>query len=160
MTGDKELEDTKSLESKPGKRPEEARQGDVIHFMYSPNSDPSAYWLQGTLNNRIDKLETTVESGWRKNRFEVNKISIIKHWGDPKPLPTTITVNLAKESGWALGTRIDSCSRKECDQNVKIHLGYDAMKSMNLISDDGESEEPDGYSHITRHKYEINLLPP
>ena len=91
---------------------------------------------------------------------EVNKISIIKHWGDPKPLPTTITVDLTKESGWALGTRIDSCSRKECDQNVKIHLGYDAIKSMNLISNDDESEEPDGYSHMTSHKYEINLLPP
>ena len=42
MTGDKELEDTKSLEFKPEKRPENAIQGDVIRFMYSPNSDPSA----------------------------------------------------------------------------------------------------------------------
>ena len=159
-TGDKELEYTKSLEFKPGKRPEEAIQGNVIRFMYSPSSDPSAYWLQGTLNSRIDKLETAVKSGWRKNRFEVNKISIIKYWGDPKPLPTTIVVNLTNETAWALGTRIESCSRKECDHNVRIHLGYDAIKTMNLISDNGESEEPDGYSHMTRHKYEVKLLPP
>ena len=63
-TGDKELEYTKSLEFKPGKRPEEAIQGNVIRFMYSPSSDPSAYWLQGTLNARIDKFETAVKSGW------------------------------------------------------------------------------------------------
>ena len=86
------------------------------------------------------------------NRFKVNKISIIKHWGDLKSLPETITVNLTKETAWALGTRIESYSTKGYDQNVRIHLGYDAIKSMNLISDDGESEEPDGYAHMTRHK--------
>ena len=160
MTSDKDLKHTVPLEFKHGKRPEEAKQGNVIRFMYSPNGDPSAYWLQGTLNSRIDKLETAVKSGWRKNRFEVNKISIIKHWGDPKPLPTTITVNLTKETAWALGTRIESCSRKECDQHVRIHLGYDAIKSMNLIGNDDEAEEPDGYSHMTSHKYEISLFPP
>ena len=160
MTGDKELEDTKSLEFKHGKRPEEAIQGDVIRFMYSPNSDPSAYWLQGTLTVRIDDLETAASSGWRKNRFEVNKISIIKYWGDLKTLPTTIVVNLTNETVWALGKKVESCSRKECDHNVRIHHGYDAIKTMNLISDNGESEEPDGYSHMTRHKYEVKLLPP
>ena len=43
---------------------------------------------------------------------------------------------------------------------MRIHLGYDAIKSMNLIGNDDESEEPDGYSHMTSHKYEIYLLPP
>ena len=80
MTGNKEPGDIESLEFKPGKRPEEAIQGDVIRFLYSPNGDPSAYWLQGKLNSRIDKLETAIESGWRNNRFEVNRISIITHW--------------------------------------------------------------------------------
>ena len=117
MTGDKELEITNLLEFKHGKRPEEAIQGNVIRFMYSSNSDPSAYWLQETLNARIDELETAVKSGWRKKCFEVNKISIIKHWGDLKPLPTTIVVNLTNET---------------------------AIKTMNLISDDGKLEEPDG----------------
>ena len=59
-----------------------------------------------------------------------------------------------------MGTRIDPCPRIEYDQNVKIHLGYDAIKSMNLISNDNESEDPDGYYHLTSHKYETNLLPP
>ena len=40
--GDKELEYTKPMEFKPAKRPEEAIQGNVICFMYSPSSDPSA----------------------------------------------------------------------------------------------------------------------
>ena len=50
MTGDKELEDIALLEFKHDKRPEESIQGKVIRFMYSSNNDPSAYWLQGTLN--------------------------------------------------------------------------------------------------------------
>ena len=107
MTGDKELEDIALLEFKHDKRPEEAIQWKVIRFMYSSNSDSSAYWLQGTLKARIDELKTAEKSGWRKNRFEVNKISIIKHWGDPKPLPTRIVVNLSTETIWALGEKID-----------------------------------------------------
>ena len=77
--GDKGLEYTKPMEFKPAKRPEKGIQGYVIRFMYSPSSDPSVYWLQGTLNSRIDKLETAEKSGWRTNRLEVNKISIIKY---------------------------------------------------------------------------------
>ena len=63
--GDKELEYTKPMEFKPAKRPEEAIQGNVIRFMYSPSSDPSAYWLQGTLNSRIDnlKLQKNLDGG-------------------------------------------------------------------------------------------------
>ena len=68
--------------------------------------------------------------------------------------------NLTEETGWALGSRTDSCPGMEGDQIVKIHLGYDAIKSMNLISNDNESEDPDGYYHMTSHKYEINLLSP
>ena len=80
--------------------------------------------------------------------------------GNPKPLPTRIIVNLTNETGWVLGTRVDPCTRTECDRNIKVHLGYDAIKSMNLMSNDNESEDPDGYYHMTSHKYEINLLPP
>ena len=157
---DKELEYTKSSEFKPKKRPNKAIRGSVIRFMYSPSNDPSAYWLEGTLKNRIDEYEIARKSGWQQNHFEVNNISIIKHWGDPKPLPTTIIVNLTKETAWALGTRIETYPTKEDDQHVRIHFGYDAMKSMNLISNDDEAEEPDGYSHMTSHKYEINLFLP
>ena len=85
--GGKEIEYTKPIEFKPAKKPEGATQGDVIRFMYSPSNDPSAYWLQGTLSRRIDKFETAEKSGWRMNRFKVNKISVIKHWGDLRTLP-------------------------------------------------------------------------
>ena len=61
----------------------------------------------------------------------------------------------------ALGTKIESYSAKKDDQNVRIQLGYDAVKSMNLKGDDNESDEkkPDGYSHMMIHKYEISLFP-
>ena len=61
---DKEVTITKALEFKPTKRPEEAKQGDLIRFMYSPSNDPSAYWLQGALSRRIDNYETAEKSGW------------------------------------------------------------------------------------------------
>ena len=59
-----------------------------------------------------------------------------------------------------MGTKIESYSAKKDDQNVRIQLGYDAVKSMNLKGNDDESEKPDGYSHMTIHKYEISLFPP
>ena len=61
---------------------------------------------------------------------------------------------------WALGEKINPYSRKEYDPDIRIHLGYGAISTMNLISNNGKSEEPDGYSHMTRHKYEVRLLPP
>ena len=105
---DKDIKHTKTIEFKPPKKPEEAKQGDVIRFMYSLSNDPSVYWLQGVLSRRIDDYETAEKSGWQMNRFKVNKISIIKHWGDLKPLPEIITVNLTTETAWALGTEVES----------------------------------------------------
>ena len=44
---------------------------------------------------------------------------------------------------------------------MRIKLGYDAVKNMNLKGDNNESDEkkPDGYSHMIIHKYEISLFP-
>ena len=65
--------------------------------MHSPRDDSSVYWLQGILNERVDKYDVAKKSSWRQNRFKVNK------WGDEKPLPETLTVNLTKNTAWALG---------------------------------------------------------
>ena len=42
---------------------------------------------------------------------------------------------------------------------MRIRLGYDAIKDMDLKSDIEESNEkrPDGYSHMIIHKYEVSL---
>ena len=57
----KEPGNTEQLEFKPGRKPKEEIEGDVIRFLYS--NDDSIYWLQGRLNSRIDNLETAVKSG-------------------------------------------------------------------------------------------------
>ena len=44
-----------------------------------------------------------MKSKWRQNRFEVSNISVIHHWGDLRPLPEIITVNLTNNAAWALG---------------------------------------------------------
>ena len=59
--GNREPGDTEQLEFKPGRKPKEAIEGDMVRFLYS--NDDSIYWLQGRLNSRIDSLETAIESG-------------------------------------------------------------------------------------------------
>ena len=72
--------------------------------MYSPDDDPSGYWLQGTILKRIVRFRDTKEGGFVKNRFEIGKICILNHWGNCNPLPETFTVNLTKAGLWALET--------------------------------------------------------
>ena len=98
---DEEPEYTKLLELESEKRPEKAVQGNVIWFLYIPINDPLVYWLEGILSNRIDEYEVARESGWRQNRFVVNKIKIIKHWGNLKPLPKTISMGTGHKD-WIL----------------------------------------------------------
>ena len=42
MKDNKEPENTESFEFKPGRRPKEAIEGDVIRFLYSPSDDYSS----------------------------------------------------------------------------------------------------------------------
>ena len=46
---------TKVLEFVPARKPEEAKIGEVIRFMHNPGNGLSAYWLQGTIDKRVDK---------------------------------------------------------------------------------------------------------
>ena len=62
MTGYKEIEKaelTKLLEVIPARKPEQAKIGEVIRFMHHPSNDNSAYWMEGELEEKIDKY--TVE---------------------------------------------------------------------------------------------------
>ena len=158
---DEEVKNTKILEFNPARKPEEARTGDLIRFMYSPRDDSSLYWLQGILNRRVDKYEIAKKSGWKLNRFRVDNISVIKRWGDLKPLPEIITVNLTKETAWSLGTEVESTPVKKDSPTTRIRLGYDAIKDMDLKGDTVESHKKrsDGYSHMIIHEYEVNLSP-
>ena len=60
---------TKVLEFMPATKPEEAKLGEVIRFMHNPGDGLSAYWLQGTIDKRIDKYDSAKKGLWKKNRF-------------------------------------------------------------------------------------------
>ena len=85
----------------PTRRPEQAKIGETIRFIYNPENDSSVYWLQGVIVKRIDKYCDAKEAGFTKNRFKIGMISIINRWGNEKPLPEMVTMNLT------LGIRSD-----------------------------------------------------
>ena len=63
---DDEVKVTKVLEFIPATRPQDAKEGKTIRFMHN-TGDGSVYWLQGTLEKRIDKYGTSRKSGFTWN---------------------------------------------------------------------------------------------
>ena len=77
------------IEFKPGRKPMEAIEGDLIRFMYNDYDNNSVSWVQGRLASRIDNLNDAVDSEWAMNRFRVDTISTIAHWGGPGSPPSS-----------------------------------------------------------------------
>ena len=76
--GNDKIKVTKVLEFVTARRPEDAKIGEIVRFMYNPGNGLSAYWLQGTIKERVDKYKDAKDSKFRRNRFKVEKLSIIK----------------------------------------------------------------------------------
>ena len=57
---------TKVLEFVPARRPEDAKIGEVVRFMHNPGNGLSAYWVQGTLDKRVDKYDTAKNNKFRR----------------------------------------------------------------------------------------------
>ena len=110
---DEKVKITKVLQFIPETKPEDAKIGETIRFMHNPGDGLSVYWLQGTIDKRVDKYETAKKGGWSRNRVKVKSISVINHWGDLNPLPETLTVNLTKNTAWSLGTEVELPTLKE-----------------------------------------------
>ena len=111
--------------------------------------------------NRIDKLEDAVDSEWMKNRFRVDTISTIAHWGNPENPPASTTVNLNYCTNWMLGIKGDQFGHTGDIQNEKINLGYYAASYMNLIGEEHKSGESNEDASLTmHHTYKVSLLPP
>ena len=83
------------IEFRPGRKPKEAIEGDLIRLMYKDYDNNSVSWVQGRLVSRIDKLDDAVKSEWTMNRFRVDTISTIAHWGGPGIPPSSTTVNIS-----------------------------------------------------------------
>ena len=57
---------TRVLEFVPARKPEQAKLGEVVRFMHNPGNGHSAYWMQGTLDSRVDKYSVAKESNFTK----------------------------------------------------------------------------------------------
>ena len=104
---------TKVLEFVPARKSEQAKLGEVVRFMYNPGNGQSAYWMQGTLEKRLDKYKVAKESNFTRNRFKVSKLSIVTYWGEKGEIPETVTVNLSKNTAWSLGNEIELSTTEE-----------------------------------------------
>ena len=104
---------TKVLEFVPARKPEQAKLGEVVRFMHNPGNGHSAYWMQGTLEKRVDKYNVAKESGFTRNRFRVKNLTIINHWGEKGTIPETLTVNLSKNTAWSLGNEVELRTTEE-----------------------------------------------
>ena len=53
------VKQTRLLEFVQARKPEQAKIGEIVRFMYyeagSPDGDAAAYWMQGKLKYRLDK---------------------------------------------------------------------------------------------------------
>ena len=132
---DEDIKVTKVLEFIPATKPQEAKEGVTIRLMHNPG-DGSVYWLQGTLEKRMNKYEAARKSGWTRNRFRVGSLSIISNWGDRKPLPETVTINLTQNTAWSLGTEVELPTLKEDDLALRLEPGDIPCDS---IEDDDET---------------------
>ena len=82
------------------RKPKDAIEGDLVRFMYKDPANESTSWIQGRLSSRIDKLDDAINSEWMMNRFRVDNISSIVHWGNPKPPPASTIVNINYCNTW------------------------------------------------------------
>ena len=120
------------IEFKTGRKPKEAIEGDLIRFMHKDHERNSVSWVQGRLVSRIDSLDDAVESEWAMNRFRVDTINTIAHWGVPGIPPSSTTVSVSYGTKWILGIRGDQLSGANDGQIKKLYLGYYEATCMNL----------------------------
>ena len=106
---------TKVLEFVPARKPEQAKIGEIVRFIYNPGDGHSAYWLQGTLEKRLDKYSVARASKFRKKRFRINKLKIVNYWGKKGTIPDAVAVNLSKNTVWALGNEIELSTTEEVE---------------------------------------------
>ena len=95
---DEKVKITKVLQFIPETKPEDAKIGETIRFMHNPGNGLTVYWLQGTIDKRVDKYDASKSVKWKTNRVRVKGISVVNYWGEhnPETLPETLVVNLIK----------------------------------------------------------------
>ena len=52
--GNEKVKQTRLLEFVQARKPEQAKIGEIVRFMYYEADDTAAYWMQGKLAHRLD----------------------------------------------------------------------------------------------------------
>ena len=148
---------TRVLEFVPARKPEQAKIGEIVRFMYNPGDGHSAYWLQGTLEKRLDKYNVAKESKFTRNRFRVNKLSIVSHWGEKGTIPETLTVNLSKNTAWSLGSEIELSTTEE-NEAIMFEQGEncDTADEEDETADESAKDDENGASNRVKITPDIN----
>ena len=60
---------TRVLEFIPARKPEQAKIGEIVRIMHNSGNGHSAYWMQGTLDKRVDKYNVAKGSNFTKVSF-------------------------------------------------------------------------------------------
>ena len=102
--GNEKVKQTRLLEFVQARKPEQAKIGEIVRFMYYEADDTAAYWMQGKLAHRLDKYKVAKASNFARNRFKVEQLKVIICWGTRGEIPETVTVNLSRSTVWSLGT--------------------------------------------------------
>ena len=154
-------DDSKKIKFKTGRNPAEAIEGDLIKFMHKDYVHNSTSWVQGRLSKRIDKLNDAINSEWKMNRFRVDNMSTIVHWGEPIPLPSSAIVNINYCTKWLLGIENDQLDDTDDKKSQKLYLGFYEATCLSLAKKEQGSEGLSEYEpRAMYHTYEISLLPP
>ena len=59
------------------RKPEQAKIGEIVRFMYYQADGTAAYWMQGKLAHRLDKYKVAKASNFARNRFKVEQLKVI-----------------------------------------------------------------------------------
>ena len=113
---------TRVLEFVRARKPEQAKLGEVVRFMYNPGDGQAAYWMQGTLAQRLDKYKVAKDSNFTRNRFKVKQLTVVTCWGEKGVIPETVTVNLSRNTAWSLGTETELTTTEE-DEAITFEQG-------------------------------------
>ena len=81
--------------------------------MYNPGDGQAAYWMQGTLAQRLDKYKVAKASNFTRNRFKVKQLTVVTCWGEKGVIPETVTVSLSRNTAWSLGTETELTTTEE-----------------------------------------------
>ena len=139
------VKQTRLLEFVQARKPEQAKIGEIVRFMYYeagyPDGDAAAYWMQGKLKYRLDKYKVAKASNFTRNRFKVEQLKVIINWGKMGVIPETVTVNLSKSTVWSLGTEVTVTTEE--DEVIAFEEGESCVTSDEIDETEGESPTDD-----------------